>query len=76
MTREQLSALQSRRESFSAWITEQKQRMETQDNVPWLVNSFLKGFEAMNPQLRNAHLQTIFKAAHIIRGNIELEVII
>lgn len=47
--------------------------LETQDNVPELITTFLEGFEAMDPRLRKAHLQTILKAAHITRGNIELE---
>ena len=67
------AALQARRETLSSWIAEQKQRMETQDNVPELITTFLKGFEVMDPRLRKAHLQTILKAAHITKGNIELE---
>ena len=73
MAREQMSALQARRETLSSWITEQKQRMETQDNVPELITTFLGDSESMDPRLRKAHLQTILKAAHITRGNIELE---
>ena len=72
MAREQLSALQTRRETLSSWITEQKQRMETQDNVPELITTFLEGFESLDPRLRKAHPQTILKAVHITRGNIEL----
>ena len=47
--------------------------LETQDNVPELISTFLEGFESMDPRLRKVHLQTILKTANITRGNIELE---
>ena len=73
MARDQVSALQERRESLAQWIGEQKDRMQTRDRMPGLIKTFLEDFETMDPRLRKSHLQTILKAAHISRDTIELE---
>ena len=73
MARDQVSALQARRESLVQWIDEQKDRMLTRERVPGLIKSFLEDFQTMDPRLRKSHLQTILKAAHVSRDKIELE---
>ena len=73
MARDQVSALQERRQSLAQWVDEQKDRAQTRDRVPGLIKTFLEDFEAMGPRLRKSHLQTILKAAHISRDTIELE---
>ena len=73
MARDQMSALQERRESLAQWVDEQKDRAETRDRMPGLIKTFLEDFETMDPRLRKSHLQTILKAAHVSRDKIELE---
>ena len=73
MARDQVAALQERRESLVQWVDEQKDRMQTRDRVPGLIKTFLEDFQTMDPSLRKSHLQTILKAAHISRDTIELE---
>ena len=73
MARDQVAALQERRESLVQWVDEQKERAEARDRVPGLIKTFLEDFEAMDPRLRKSHLQTILKAAHVRRDAIELE---
>jgi len=73
MARDQVSALQERRQSLAQWVDEQKDRALTRDRVPGLIKTFLEDFQAMDPRLRKSHLQTILKAAHVSRDKIELE---
>ena len=73
MARDQMSGLHERRESLAQWVDEQKERSAARDRTPGLIETFLEGFEAMDPRVRKSHLQTILKAAHISRDTIELE---
>ena len=73
MARDQVAALQERRQSLAQWVDEQKDRMQTRDRMPGLIKTFLEDFQAMDPRLRKSHLQTILKATHISRDTIELE---
>ena len=45
----------------------------TRDRMPGLIETFLEDLETMHPRLRQSHLQTILKTAHISRDTIELE---
>jgi len=73
MARDQVLALQERRESLAQWVDEQKDRAQTMNRMPGLIKTFLEDFQVMDPRLRKSHLQTILKAAHISRDTIELE---
>jgi hypothetical protein len=73
MARDQVSALQERRQSLAQWVDEQKDRAQTRDRVPGLIKTFLEDFATMDSRLRKSHRQTILKAAHISRDTIELE---
>ena len=62
-----------RKSSLTLWIDEQKDRAQTRDRVPGLIETFFEDFKAMDPRVRKSHLQTILKAAHVSRDKIELE---
>ena len=73
MARDQQSAFQESKETLARWIEEQTGREETIERVPGMTKTFLEDFQHMESRVQKAHLQTILKAAHVSRDNIDLE---
>ena len=73
LAREQVSALQEQRETLVQWVNQQTEREETSERVPSMVKTFIEDFQTLEPRVRESHLQTILKSAHVRRNSIELE---
>ena len=71
--RSQRDALEVRRQELEAWVNDQRNKTSTAERIPGAIRSLLEDLNNVDVRVQKANLQTILKAAHIRRDEIELE---
>ena len=73
LIRSQKEALDVRREELQEWVDEQQGKVSASERMPQAIRTFLEDLETMDVRVAKSHLQTILKAAHVKKDEIELE---
>ena len=71
--RSQRDALEDRRQELEAWLNDQMNKASTAERIPGAIRSLLEDLDDMDVRAQKANLQTILKAAYVLRDEIELE---
>ncbi len=73
LIRSQKEALDARRGELQGWVDEQQGKVSASERMPQAIRTFLEDLETMDVRVAKSHLQTILKAAHVKKDEIELE---